>query len=198
MSVEDSLSLAVFTHPCLLVCDSPALVVSERCLEENLLSGCDAEIVATISAWHRTRASCKEDVLSRLQRHLRYDGSIFIRRGRDTVSNSLGVRLGSLVCFIQTRPIRFNPELLPMIPFVRFAGQFSHKNITTKWIQYVEGQEWQRFPIDICGSRKSFVQSKRVRTSVSVASSSKQPSTQKGRGWRVIYPRFAKLRALCF
>jgi hypothetical protein len=29
----------------------------------------------------------------------------------------------------------FNPQWLPMIPFVKFAGVFSHSNINTEWIQ---------------------------------------------------------------
>jgi hypothetical protein len=35
----------------------------------------------------------------------------------------------------------FNPEWLPPIPFVKFAGVFQHTNIATEWIQ---GDEWHR------------------------------------------------------
>lgn len=35
----------------------------------------------------------------------------------------------------------FNPQWLPMIPFVKFAGVFSHTNIATEWIQ---SDQWHR------------------------------------------------------
>jgi hypothetical protein len=35
----------------------------------------------------------------------------------------------------------FNPQSLPMIPFVKFAGLFSHTNIATEWIQ---ADKWHR------------------------------------------------------
>lgn len=35
----------------------------------------------------------------------------------------------------------FTPDWLPMIPFVKFAGVFSHTNIATEWIQ---SEEWRR------------------------------------------------------
>jgi hypothetical protein len=35
----------------------------------------------------------------------------------------------------------FNPQWLPIIPFVKFAGVFSHSNIATEWIQ---SDEWHR------------------------------------------------------
>lgn len=35
----------------------------------------------------------------------------------------------------------FNPQWLPVIPFVKFAGVFSHTNIATEWIQT---DKWHR------------------------------------------------------
>ncbi len=40
----------------------------------------------------------------------------------------------------------FNPQRLPMIPFVKFAGLFSHANIATDWIQSGEGRSAATFP----------------------------------------------------
>jgi hypothetical protein len=40
----------------------------------------------------------------------------------------------------------FNPQWLPMIPFVKFAGVFSHTNIATEWIQSDEGHRVATFP----------------------------------------------------
>jgi hypothetical protein len=40
----------------------------------------------------------------------------------------------------------FNPQWLPMIPFVQFAGVFSHTNIATEWIQSGEGRRVATFP----------------------------------------------------
>jgi hypothetical protein len=40
----------------------------------------------------------------------------------------------------------FNPQWLPLIPFVKFAGVFSHTNIATEWIQSDEGHRVATFP----------------------------------------------------
>ena len=40
----------------------------------------------------------------------------------------------------------FNPQWLPMVPFVKFAGVFSHTNIATEWIQNAESQRVASFP----------------------------------------------------
>jgi hypothetical protein len=40
----------------------------------------------------------------------------------------------------------FNPQWLPMIPFVKFAGAFSHTNVATEWIQSDEGHRVAIFP----------------------------------------------------
>jgi hypothetical protein len=40
----------------------------------------------------------------------------------------------------------FTPKWLPLIPFVKFAGGFSHTNIATEWIQSDEGHRVATFP----------------------------------------------------
>jgi hypothetical protein len=40
----------------------------------------------------------------------------------------------------------FNPQWLPMIPFVKFTGMFSHTNIATEWVQDNDGQRVATFP----------------------------------------------------
>jgi hypothetical protein len=40
----------------------------------------------------------------------------------------------------------FNPQWLPMIPFVKFAGVFSHTHIATEWIQSGDGHRVASFP----------------------------------------------------
>jgi hypothetical protein len=52
-----------------------------------------------------------------------------------------------IVGVLHPDPVKsFNPQFLPTVPFVKFAGGFSHNNITPEWIQADELHQVANFP----------------------------------------------------
>ena len=128
-----------------------ASLLMDRLAAEYLMTSAPQINVPLNGAPHYMSTNLKDAVFQRATGLLDATGTPIIRPALQSIGAILLIsvydremRIVGLLHPDAANP--FNPQWLPSVPFVKFAGVFPHTNISTEWIQALEGHRVGAFP----------------------------------------------------